>query len=337
MNIIKAKNKLFERTAVPNIFIKEYLPSLSANAVKLYLYILYAADNDVNCDDKALANILDCDVSVVKESLIILESYGLIAIENETVILMDIIQKEIEKNYRHKTVSRPDDLNETCLEKKYARSRVQKAISDKFFSGQMPISWYNEIDDWFEKYNFEPDVIFLIFQHCSNNMVMTKAYIRKVAESWGEKHHIRTSEQLEKYLKSYEGYKVFRKEILKRLKWRRNMNIYEEEIVEKWFYTYKYDLEIIEIALKKSITKNNATLATFDAIITSWFKYGLKTKEDILNYEQQRRKAYADANKKSETYAALGSAEQKNNFKERKYDEDYLNSFIVSEEENNGN
>ena len=165
MKISKIENKLFEKTVIPGIFIREYLPGLPANAVKLYLYILYASEHNIDCDENTLAAILNCDDCVVKENMIVLESNGLIAIENDTVIIMDIIQKEIERNYRLRTVSRPDDLTETSLEKKYARAKVQKAVSDKFFSGQMPVVWYNEIDSWFEKYNFDPDVVFLLFQH----------------------------------------------------------------------------------------------------------------------------------------------------------------------------
>jgi DnaD/phage-associated family protein len=114
------------------------------------------------------------------------------------------------------------------------------------------------------------------------------------------------------------------------------MNIYEEEIIEKWFYTYKYNLDIIEIALKRSVTKNNPTLATFDSIITSWYKNGFKTKEEIESYEEKRKSAYAAA-KKAKTPMAeqtKGDAEQKGNFKQRNYDEDFLNSFIISEDDN---
>ena len=336
MNISKIENKLYEKTAISGIFIREYLPGLPAVSVKLYLYLVYASEHDVECDENALALILNCDIFVVKENLLILESMGLIMIENNTIIIADIIQKEIERNYRLRTVARPDDINSTGLEKNYARAKVQKAVSDKFFSGQMTIAWYNEIDSWFDKYGFEPDVVFLLFQHCSKKGVMTRPYIRKVAESWGEKYHIRTSEQVEAYIESYEEYKTLRGEILKRLKWRRNMNVYEEEIIEKWFYTYKYNLEIIEIALKRSVTKNNPTLATFDAIITSWYKNGFKTTAEIESYEEKRKMSYAAAKKANNpgSEQSRGDAEQKGNFKQRKYDEDFLNSFIISEDDN---
>ena len=106
MNISKIENKLYEKTSVSGIFIREYLPGLPAVAVKLYLYLLYSSEHDVECDENALALILNCDLSVVKENLLVLESMGLIMIENDTVVIADIVQKEIERNYRLKTVSK---------------------------------------------------------------------------------------------------------------------------------------------------------------------------------------------------------------------------------------
>ena len=333
MKIEKIQNKLFGKTFVSDVFICEYMPGLPPLAVKLYLYIVYAAENAIECTEDTLAMILNSESVVVNENLILLESAGLVSWQNDTVLVNDLVQKEVERNYRLRTVARPDDLCTSEREKNFAKSKVQKAISDKFFSGQMPISWYNEIDLWFEKYGFEPDVVFMLFQHCANNHVMTKPYIRKVAETWGGKYHIHTPEQLEAYLNSYETYKMLRSEILKRLKWRRNMNVYEEEIVEKWFYTYGYDIEIIDIAMKKSVSKNNATLATFDAIITSWHKNGLTTKEEILKFEEERKKAYTAIRNGEAAGMEKAGAGQKGNFTQRDYDEDFLNSFYIDEDE----
>ena len=74
-------------------------------------------------------------------------------------------------------------------------------------------------------------------------------------------------------------------------------------------------------------------MATFDAIITSWYKYGFTTVEEISNYEEQRKNAFVVARKQSASETVKTVADQKNNFTQRKYDEAYLNSFIVSEED----
>ena len=47
MNISKIENKLYEKTAISGIFIREYLPGLPAISVKLYLYLVYASEHDV--------------------------------------------------------------------------------------------------------------------------------------------------------------------------------------------------------------------------------------------------------------------------------------------------
>ena len=59
--------------------------------------------------------------------------------------------------------------------------------------------------------------------------------------------------------------------ITNKLRLGRNLTEYEEEIVAKWFYTYKYDFDIIEIALK-SQRADPVSIRIFDAMITEWFK-----------------------------------------------------------------
>lgn len=330
MKIEKIQNKLYAVTEVSDIFISDYLPGLPPPAVKMYLYLLYASEKEVSCEEATLAMILNSDISVIRENLIILESIGLITCHEEIIMINDLVQKEIEKNYRPRMAARPEESLNNPLDKNYERAQIQKAISDKFFAGQMPAHWYNEIDLWFEKYGFEPDVVFLLFQQCYKQHVMTKPYIRKVAENWGDKHKIKTQEQLERYLNLYDEYNKLKNEITKKLRLRRNMTAYEEEIVEKWFYTYEYRMDIIEIALKKSVSKANATLSIFDNIITSWYKNGFKTVEEVLQFEEERLKLYKE-NKKTENNNQGNKAEikQKNNYTQREYDDEFLNSLFV--------
>lgn len=95
---------------------------------------MYASENGLECTEETLSMILNSEPASVNENLILLESAGLISWQNDTILITDLIQKEIERNYRLRTVSRPDDLCVNEREKNLARSKVQKAISDKFFS-----------------------------------------------------------------------------------------------------------------------------------------------------------------------------------------------------------
>ena len=322
-------NPLFGSTSISDLFFTDYLPALPPDCVKLYIYCVYLAQRGETPSKEALASVLEVTPPAVDESLIALEYAGLIVRMQDRIVLQDINQIELEKCYRHKT-SAPvgDEFTEgRGVIKK--RIDVIKSISDRFFSGQMPPTWYTQIDLWFDNYKFEPEVMFLLFQHCAQNHVLTKPYVGKVAENWG-KHEIKTPEQLEQYLEEYDRYKNMRGLVVKKLRLNRNLYEYEESVVEKWFYTYHYTFDIVEIALKKSVSKANATLATFDMILTDWFKNGLREKEEILAYEEGRKKKYLERKKQPETSSASGP-KQKNNYESRSYDDDFLNSLYKND------
>lgn len=330
MNFDAKYNPLFGTTPVSDLFFTDYLPALPPNCVKLYMYCVYLAQRGEHPAKEELASALEMTSAVVDESFIALEYAGLLVRMQDRIILQDINQKALEKTYRHRT-SAPvgDEFTEgRGVIKK--RVDVTKSISDRFFSGQMPPTWYTQIDLWFDSYKFEPEVMFLLFQHCAQNHALTKPYVGKVAENWGS-HQIKTSEQLEQYLKEYDSYKSMRGLVVKKLRLNRNLYEYEESVVEKWFYTYRYSFDIIEIALKKSVSKANASLATFDMIITDWFKNGLREKDEILAYEESRKKKYLAEKKQTGTAPSSAGPKQKSNYESRKYDDAFLDSLYKND------
>lgn len=322
MKINKVENEILKTTAIYNSFMNDYLPGLEPMAVKLYLYLVYACENMEEIDKIAIANLFDCDISEIDASMVTLQSLGLITYSQEMLMICDLAQKEIDRNYRLKISNRPDDSFALPAEETLCRSKLQKAVSDKFFAGKMPITWYNEIDLWFEKYGFTPEVVFSLFQHCHNNHIMTKAYVAKVAESWGEKFHIKTLKQLDSYLAMYNDYKKLRDTVAKKLKMQRPMNEYEEEVVEKWHYTYQYSFDIIEIALKKSVSSSNPTLAMFDGIITKWYNNGLKTADEIKEYENNRKKSFTVSSASQNNQVS-----QKKNYEQRTFENEDFENF----------
>lgn len=327
MRIDKVENPLFKKTTIFNSFFADYLPELDPLAVKLYIYIVYVSENNISTDKQAIANLFGCDISLIDAALVTLQSLDLVTYTEDVILVSDIAQKEIERNFRPKAVHRPDDDFALSDENRQARAQLQKAISDKFFAGKMPATWYNEIDSWFEKYAFSPEVVFSLFQHCQNNKIVTKPYVSKVAQSWGERYHIRTLAQLDAYLASYSQFKLLRDTVAKKLKMKRPMNVYEEEIIEKWHYTYGYSFEIIEIALKKSVTASNPTLALFDSIITQWHKNGLKTVDEINQYAETQRKKYLQGG----TGVQSAAVPQKKNYDQRSYSDEDFESLYKDE------
>ena len=64
----------------------------------------------------------------------------------------------------------------------------------------------------------------------------------------------------------------------------RNLTSYDEEYILKWTENYKYNMDIIEIALKKSSTKNTISFEYIDTLLSDWHEKGLSTVNDVNTY-----------------------------------------------------
>jgi len=330
MKIESKYNPMFGFTPISDIFFTDYLPDLPPMAVKLYLVCLYLNQRGQTVNKDELAALIGETTAVAEENLIILETSGLIAIIDDRLLVQDINQRELDRLYRSRTSGAMSDeftLGKNVINK---RTEMVKCISDKFFGGQMPPSWYTEIDLWFDKFGFDPEVMYMLFQHCSQNNALTKPYLRRVADSWGEKSS-RTIEQLETYLIEYDRFKTAKGQVIKKLKLNAKLDTYSEDILKKWFITYGYDFDTVELALRNAPKAKNPTLRYFDAIITKWYEAGLKKKEEVERYEENMK----ELSKKSSggEKGRLDSTAQKENYDGRSYDNEFLDGLYKDVED----
>ncbi|MCX7749806.1 MAG: DnaD domain protein [Clostridia bacterium] len=314
------KSILYQDTLLPDIFISEYLPSMEGDVVKVYVYCLFLEKYNKQATVEELSKKLEMDGEKVKNSITYLECLGVLTRKGDNIILTDLKEKEINKIYRMKLSSTPEEAA-LSLERNKKRSSTITAINNMFFQGVMSPSWYTDIDAWFDRYKFDEDVMYALFQHCYDHKGLAKNYIAKVAENWYSKN-IKNHFDMEMYLEEYQKFKDIRGKIIKKLKLSRNLTEYEDDYVEKWVMEFKYDFEVIELALKKTTAKTNPNLKYVDAIISDWHKNGLKTKEEILAYAKPVNKTVNSIKVKE------ASVPQHENYKQREYDNDYLNSFF---------
>ncbi len=316
------KSILYSDTLIPDIFITEYLPMMGADSLKVYVYCLFLSKYGKNASVDEFAKNLGMDTDKIKESISNLENLGVLTWKMDGIVLHDLKEKEIKKLYRLKTTSSPEEAANN-FDKNKKRNEIIYTINNSFFQGVMSPSWYTDIDAWFDRYKFDEDVMLALFQHCFDHKGLVKAYIEKVAESW-KSRNIRNSFDLDNYSIEYKNFKDVRLAIIKKLKLGRNLTEYEDAYVEKWAMDYKYSFEIIELALRKTTAKTNPNFNYINSIISSWFTNGLKTKEEILLYEANRKKNTA---KTAATQNAVSNVPQKGNFEQRKYEEGFLDSL----------
>jgi len=337
MQFIDFKTLLYSDTLVPDIFVSEYLPALKGDYVKIYLYCLFLVGKNRGPSVQELAHILDIPQDTVKKGLHFMDNLNILSWTEDGIVLKDLKEIEINRFYRPKSTSSPEEAAERG-KLNIRRRQLIEAINDKFFSGVMSPSWYGDIDLWFEQYGFTEDVMMMLFEHCSVHNGLSKPYITKTAENMHARGVV-NSYDFDRYVREYDEMKTVSGKISKKLRWPR-LNVYQEEIVDKWTRVYGFSFDIIELALQKTKDKPDAAMSFFDKILTDWHNLGLDSVEKILA-DQARYKAETAAKKRMSTagpgrgttpYGPTGRDKRNvGGFTQRAYDGEILNQFVTNE------
>lgn len=272
---------LFSYTSLPDVFFTEYLSAASGNSIKVYLYILFLSkyNKDIKLND--LSKKLALPLNIIQESLKYWEDTGIITKKGTGYIVNNIQEIELNKLYTPKiTINKERAQN---IEKDQSRSNAIENINNSFFQGIMSPSWYSDIDLWFKKYNFDEEVMIALFRYCFEKSALHRNYVKAVADAWyGNK--IQTFSELEDYYENQEKLNKIKKSIAKKLGLNRSLTQYEEAYIEKWLTEYKYNLDVIEIALKKTTSKSNPNFDYLDKMISDWYEKKLLNSDDVKNY-----------------------------------------------------
>ena len=272
---------LFSYTSLPDVFFTEYLSAASGNSIKVYLYILFLSkyNKDIKLND--LSKKLALPLNIIQESLKYWEDTGIITKKGTGYIVNNIQEIELNKLYTPKITINKERAQD--IENDQSRSNAIENINNSFFQGIMSPSWYSDIDLWFKKYNFDEEVMIALFRYCFEKSALHRNYVKAVADAWyGNK--IQTFSELEDYYENQEKLNKIKKSIAKKLGLNRSLTQYEEAYIEKWLTEYKYNLDVIEIALKKTTSKSNPNFDYLDKMISDWYEKKLLNSDDVKNY-----------------------------------------------------
>ena len=279
---------IFSTTSIPDVFFTEYLSQANGDYIKVYLYIYFLSkyNKDVKIND--LSKKLEMPLKTIQDAIKYWEDDGLLIRKNQGFIVANLQEIELNKLYKPKITISASDMQKVA-ENKY-RAKAIDTINNEFFQGIMSPSWFGDIDLWFKKYAFDEEVMIALFRYCFNKSALNRSYVATVAEAW-YKNKIKTFNDLDLYFQKEEKVKTIENSIKKKLRLSRNLSIYEEAYVEKWNITYGYNMEIIDIALKKTAGKFNLSFEYIDKLISDWHERGLKTPEEINKHlENQKSK-----------------------------------------------
>ncbi len=326
MLLEESRRLLVSDTLVPDLFITEYLPVLSGLSVKIYIYGLLVARSRKSVTENEICTRMGADSETVKAALTELASHELIAFTEKGFEYCDIKAQEIEKLYRPRTSKEPAEaLSSAVLSE---REKMMSDISKTFFSGLMSPSWYCEIDNWFDRYRFDPQVVYALFNECKRRKKLdSKAYIAKVAENWSN-HGIVTYQDLNAYFLSYDKISKTVKKVGQKL--RKSITEYDEEQITRWIEKLGFEFDVIEIALRKTSKLASPNLDFTNKILEEWFAAGLKTPEEAAEYEEKKAKRFFASREKGADTAGRAGAKPGNvaNFEQREYSADYFEQMI---------
>lgn len=309
---------LFSTTNLPDVFFTEYLSQLSGDCVKIYLYMSFLAKYNKEIKLNDLSKKLNIPLKTIQDSIKILEDEQIITKKNTGYIINNLQEVELHKLYNPKVTSSPEEI-EKIAHNKY-RAKAIENINNEFFQGMMSPSWYSDIDLWFKKYSFDEEVMNALFRYCFNRSALHRNYIQTVAEAWFQ-NNIKTFNDLDKYYEKQEKLNTLQKSISKKLGITRNLTQYEEGYIEKWNMDFGYNLDIIEIALKKTTSKANPNFEYLDKLLTDWHDRNLKTPNEIQLFLTQMKE-------KNKNIRTLEKTTGYSNYDQRNYND--LNSFYTN-------
>lgn len=321
MEFSAPRDMLFSDTIVPDVFICDIMPSLPSDCVKVYIYGLFLCKHNKKAAPEEIAEKLGFSTDTLNAALIHLENENLIIRTQKGYTFIDLKERELSRFYRRKYASSPDEaLSNTQFNQR--RNQCIQSMNQMFFQGAMPGDWYTYIDNLFNQYRFNEDVMISLFQYCYNRDAMNKKYIGQVASSWAKKN-ITSHHELEKYMESFQKTRELSYKIAKALRLHRSLTVFEEEYVDIWANQYGYDMDVIEMALQRTSGKSNLSFRYIHKIISDWHKEGLKSKDDVLNYLASKQSS-------AKAEAAVSKVPQSNNFKQRRYSDEFYEKIKKS-------
>lgn len=318
------KSLLFSETMIPDIFFAEHLSELPGDYLKIYMYIIFLSKygKDIKLTD--LSKKLNIPLKTINDGMKFLEDNKLVTKKTTGYIIVDLQEQTLHNLYTPNLTMSKEKIEQTAKNK--SNAKAIEHINNMYFQGIMGPSWYNDIDLWFKKYNFDEQVMIALFDYCYKRSALHRNYIQTVADAWAA-NKVKTWSDLDKYYEKQESLNKIKKSIAKKLGKYNGLTQYEEAYIENWVTNFGYDMSIIEIALKRTTFKQNPTFEYINNIITDWHDRNLKTPSEITAFVEQRKKQ--EKNTKD-----LKTQVNKANYEQRKYknlDFLYANNTVENE------
>ncbi|MCL2756294.1 MAG: DnaD domain protein [Firmicutes bacterium] len=262
------------KTTVSNVFMNEYLPSLSGECVRVYLYGLYLCSSATRYDNtlEHFANTLGLTVDDIIGVFAHLEDLGLVQVLKLHPIEIKYLplKSGYTKIKKYKS-GKYDEFN----------AQIQAVLDGRMISSTEFSDYYMLI----ESLHIEPDALVLIAKYCAdlrgNNV--GGAYVQTVAKNWAYAG-VRTVDAVRERLETEAGDKASVLKVLKALGSKKTPEPEDYELWKKWRNGLGFSEDVILFVAKKV----KGSVMRLDAMLLKYFEMKLFEKDDIINFEERK-------------------------------------------------
>lgn len=259
-------------------FIKNKMKEINGEFVKVYLYLMYAAQNNIEVTYSDIATELGLLESEVIKAFDIFFEKG---------ILKKSPQKEETKGYNKETKNASkEEMSEFCY---LAEATMNKVLSTK------------EIETLYWIYNnlsLSPEVILMAIEYCIGDGKEDINSIEKLCIKW-DKEGIIAIPQAQKFLEEQYKRKSFVKRMAQRLS--PEADDLSEDFMINWYFDMGISEEVIEYAFECCKNQINSVSPNYiNTILKNWQKENIKTVEEAKKHNEYFRSRHKKTNEVSQ-------------------------------------
>lgn len=362
VNIYRSVPK--EHTAVPNLFIDEYMAESNDAQLKIYLFLIRMLNANLPTSIADIADKFNYTEKDVLRALTYWEARQLLSLDYDAAHNLSGIQiRSLEQlSDAPRTAPRitpvlsfvrqpdaaqeqlpdvpgtaaPDEADKPARPEyslddlKRFKSNEEAAqllmVAEQYVGRQLTRSDMETVLFLYDRLGFSADLIDYLMQHCVERGKKDFRYMEKVALSWHEQG-ITTPRDAQGASRKYDKI-VYT--IMKSLGKNAVPAPKELEYINKWTREYGFLLDVIQEACDKTVmTTDSHRFAYADGILSKWYQAGVHHKSDIAVADaahKQSAQAYG-ARPKNDTSVTKNRF---NNFSQNTYDFDQLEQNILS-------
>ena len=330
-------------TAVPNVFIDEYMADAQGEYVKIYLYLLRCmTGKKETISISRMADTFDLTEKAVKRALRYWEKAHLLRLEFEEEVLTGIcLVEQTKAGDREKKKSdkvslrRERKLDEAPTKTAYSSDEIdtfgkQESIKELLYAAESLVGRsltrtdLNSMLSWYDELSFSPELIIYLIEYCCENGHKSLHYMNKVALSWKESG-VETEKQAKDLVRQRS--RIYHKVVKSFGITGRALAEPELAFIDKWKKEYRFSDDMIEEACKRTILSiQSPSFEYTDAILKSWLEKKIMTPEEVEKADEDRKKM-SRVTKKSRTTSEKPN--KFNDFEQRTYNYEELEAQLL--------